>query len=88
MFNKHPVTLLKHSIEVLLYQKTWIGYTFQYPHLPKLKPSVLGPAAVPHNQTQLNVEALLLANEWYAREYEPLYDLRSIVLNYQKLGIN
>jgi GT2 family glycosyltransferase len=88
LFNKHPVTLLKHSIEVLLYQKTWIGYTFQYPHLPKLKPSVLSPAAVPHNQTQLNAEALLLANEWYAREYEPLYDLRSIVLNYQKLGIN
>lgn len=87
LFNKHPVTLLKHCIEVLLYQKTWIGYTLQHSHLPKLKPSVLGPAAVPHSHTQLNAEALLLANEWYAREYEPLYDLRSIVFNYQNLGI-
>lgn len=87
LFNKHPITLLKHCVEVLLYQKTWIGYTLQQPHLPKLKPSVLGPAATPHKQNQLNAEALLLANEWYAREYEPLYDLRSIVLNYQKLGI-
>jgi GT2 family glycosyltransferase len=88
LINKHPVTLLKHCIEVLLSQKTWIGYTLQHPHLPKLKPSVLGAAAVPHSQNQLNAEALLLANEWYAREYEPLYDLRSIVFNYQKLGIS
>ena len=87
LFNKHPLTLIVHSLQVLLHQKTWIGFSAIHPYLPKLKPSVLGPAGVPHRQTQLNAEGLLLADEWYAREYEALYDLRTIFSNYKKLGI-
>ncbi len=86
LLNKHPLTLLSHCIQVLLYQKTWIGFSATHPHLPKLKSSVLGPAGIPHNQTQLNAEGLLLADEWYAREYEALFDLRTIFLNYKSLG--
>jgi hypothetical protein len=70
----------------MLSKKTWIGFSAPHPHLPKLKPSVLGPAGIPHSQTQLNAEGLLLADEWYAREYEALFDLRTIFLNYKSLG--
>lgn len=86
-FNKHPLTLLNHCMQVLINQKTWIGYSAAHPHLPALQPSVLGPAGVPHRQTQLNKEGLLLADEWYARDYEVLYDIKAIISNYKKLGI-
>ncbi|MEQ1798160.1 MAG: glycosyltransferase [Lacibacter sp.] len=88
LFNKHPLTLLNHSMQVLLYRKTWIGYSAVHQHLPKLKPSVLGPAGIPHIQMQLNAEGLLLADEWYAREYEVLNDLSILFSSYKKLGIN
>ncbi len=88
LLNKHPLTLLTHSIQVLLYRKTWIGYSGVHPHLPRLKPSVLGPAGIPHIQMQLNAEGLLLADEWYAREYEVLNDIRILFSSYKKLGIN
>ena len=87
LFNKHPPALLAHCLQVLMYQKTWIGYSSPHPYFPVLKPSVLGPAGIPHRQTQLNAEGLLLADEWYAREYQALYDLRTIISNYKKLGI-
>ena len=88
LFNKHPLTLLNHSMQVLLYRKTWIGYSAVHKHLPKLKPSVLGPAGIPHIQMQLNAEGLLLADEWYAREYEVLNDISILFSSYKKLGIN
>lgn len=88
LFNQHPLSLLKHSLQVLLYKKTWIGYSTTPPHLPKLKPSVLGPAGLPHSQMQLSAEGLLLADEWYAREYEVLNDIRLLLSGYKKLGIN
>jgi len=88
LFNKHPLTLLKHSLQVLLYRKTWVGYSNPHLHLPKLKPSVLGPAGIPHSQMQLNAEGLLLADEWYAREYEVLNDISILFSSYKKLGIN
>ncbi len=88
LFNKHPLTLLNHSMQVLLYRKTWIGYSAARQHLPKLKPSVLAPAGVPHSQMQLNAEGLLLADEWYAREYEVLNDISILFSSYKKLGIN
>ena len=75
-------------MQVLLYRKTWIGYSAVHQHLPKLKPSVLGPAGIPHVQMQLNAEGLLLADEWYAREYEVLNDIRILFSSYKKLGIN
>jgi hypothetical protein len=46
----------------------------------------LGPAGQPHHLSHLKEEGLLLADEWYAREYEPVYDLKTIFANYQKLG--
>jgi O-antigen biosynthesis protein len=86
IFHKQPLGLLRHSFQVLFLQKTWIGFSALRMHLPVLLPSVVGPAGLPHSQSRLKEEGLLLADEWYAREYEPLYDLKIIFTNYQKLG--
>ncbi len=86
IFNKNPLRLLQHSLQVLFNQKTWIGFSASRAHMPVLPPSVLGPAGLPHSRSTLKAEGLLLADEWYAREYEPLYDLKIIFTNYQKLG--
>ena len=87
LLNKHPLILLEHSFEVLSNNKTWIGYTGYVQQLPILKPSVLGPAGVPHSKNSLNTDGLQLANDWYAHSYEPLYDLVTIFTNYKNLGI-
>lgn len=86
IFHKKPVGLLQHSVQVLFKQKTWIGYSSNRPQLPVLPVSILGPAGLPHSSSTLKEEGLLLADEWYAREYEPFYDLKIIFANYQKLG--
>jgi O-antigen biosynthesis protein len=84
--NRHPLQLLIHCFEIIINQKTWIGFSARQPHLPVLKPSVLNPAGVPHSQTQLTAEGLQLADEWYAREYRPGGDLTIIFTSYKKLG--
>ena len=86
IFHKHPLRLLQQSVAVLTGRKTWIGFSAIRKQLPELPPSVLGPAGMPHHASNLKAEGLLLADEWYAREYEPQYDLKTIFTNYQKLG--
>lgn len=86
IMNRHGLGLLQHSMSVITGRKTWIGFSAHRTHLPPLPASVLGPAGQPHHSSQLKEEGLLLADEWYAREYEPVYDLKTIFANYQKLG--
>ena len=77
---------MQNSLQVFFNQKTWIGFSDMRRQLPQLPASIVGPAGLPHSQSRLKEEGLLLADEWYAREYEPLYDLKIIFTNYQKLG--
>ncbi|MFT3846077.1 MAG: glycosyltransferase family 2 protein [Lacibacter sp.] len=86
IFNKHPFTLLRNSLLVLTGKKTWVGFSANRTGLPVLKPSILGASGVPHGEAELNTEALLLADEWYAKEYEAVLDLKTILFNYKKLG--
>lgn len=86
IINRHALSLLQHSLAVFTGRKTWVGFSTSRQHLPTLPASVLGPAGQPHHSSQLKEEGLLLADEWYAREYEPIYDLKTIFANYQKLG--
>jgi hypothetical protein len=86
LLNKHPLQLMIHCLQVIINQKTWIGFSNSYQHLPVLKPSVLNPAGIPHNRPQINTEGLHLADEWYAREYNPGGDIKIILTSYKKLG--
>ncbi|MFY7840056.1 MAG: glycosyltransferase family 2 protein [Lacibacter sp.] len=84
--NRHPLGLLKQSATVFAGKKTWVGYSAMRKQLPQLPPSVVGPAGIPHHSSKLKEEGLLMADEWYAKEYAPQYDLAIIFTNYQKLG--
>ncbi|RXK60543.1 glycosyltransferase [Lacibacter luteus] len=86
IINRHPLGLLKQSAAVLAGKKTWVGYSAMRKQLPQLPASVVGPAGIPHGLSKLKEEGLLMADEWYAKEYEPQYDLATIFTNYQKLG--
>lgn len=88
VMNRHPLGLLRHCLLVLTGSKTWVGYTGAVNGLPALPPSVLGPAGVPHSINKLNTEGLELANEWYAQEYEMLYDVVTVLTHYKNLGIS
>jgi GT2 family glycosyltransferase len=86
IFNRQAAGLLANSAQVLLKKKTWVGFAVPHHHLPVLQPSVVNSAAIPHSQSQLNAEGLLLADEWYAKEYDPVNDIRIIFSAYKKLG--
>jgi hypothetical protein len=88
LFNPHPLRLLLHCFQVLFFKKTWIGFTGNTLGLPKLRPSVLGPAGLPHSMNRLSPEALKEANKWYAQEYAVMYDLITVFSHYKKLGVN
>ena len=88
LLNRHPLRLLQHCLQVLAGRKTWVGYTGNVSGLPVISPSILGPAGVPHSSNKLNAEGLELANEWYAQEYEVLYDVVTVFTHYKNLGIS
>ncbi len=88
LLNRHPFRLLLHSVMVLFAQKTWIGYSGDATGLPLLKPSVLGPAGLPHKLNQLTNEGLGQANDWYAQEYDVMYDLITVFSHYKHLGVS
>jgi len=88
LLNRHPLRLLQNCLQVLAGRKTWVGYTGNVTGLPVISPSILGPAGVPHSSNKLNAEGLELANEWYAQEYEVLYDVVTVFTHYKNLGIS
>ena len=88
LLNRRPVGLLFHSLKVLFAQKTWIGYSGDASGLPFLKPSVLGPAGLPHKLNQLTKDGLRQANDWYALEYDVMYDLITVFSHYKHLGVS
>lgn len=87
LLNRHPLQLLLHSWQVLVAQKTWVGYLGRARNLPPLRPAVLGPAGSTHSSNALNQEGQQQANAWYAQEYELLHDVVILVRHYQNLGI-
>ena len=87
IFHKRPVKFLKNCFHVLTGRKTWVGYTVNSYALPILKGSVLGSNGQPRNAAQpLPVESLHKIDEWYARHYEPVKDLKLIFQHYTDLG--
>lgn len=86
ILHPQPLQLLINCLQVLFFQKTWIGYSGDAGGLPLVLPSVLGPAGLPHAQNELPEEGKRQANAWYASEYEVWYDLIMVFSHYKKLG--
>jgi hypothetical protein len=83
----NPIRFIKNSFSVMLGQKTWIGYILAEPGLPTLRPSVLGSNGFNYAaNSQLPQETLQQLDFWYARDYEPIQDLRILFRNYKRLG--
>ena len=87
LLNPSPLRLLLHALQVLAGRKTWMGYTGLATGLPPLPPAVLGPAGIPHSRNRLNEEGQQQANEWYAQEYDVLYDLVTVLAHHKSLGV-
>jgi O-antigen biosynthesis protein len=86
-FVKHPLTLISNIISILFARKTWIGYAEEDKSLPPLRKGVLASNGVPHSVNRsLSSESLLMLDYWYARDYSPSQDWKTIWRGYRYLG--
>ncbi len=84
---KKPVNFLRNCLAVLFAKKTWIGYAIPEKNLPALHPAVIACNGLPAAAAgQLPTESLQMMDYWYARDYEPMNDLKMIGKTYRKLG--
>jgi hypothetical protein len=84
---KKPFRFLGNCFAVLFAQKTWIGYATKDKHLPRLKAPVIACNGVPASVRQsLPAESLQMMDYWYARDYQPLAEIKMILKLYRKLG--
>lgn len=91
---KKPVRLLTNAVQVLVAQKTWIGYAVQTAALPTLRLAVLTADGIPvHGLLKKACPELAeglggdhqAIDFWYARNWEPVQDIRLIFKNYRRL---
>ncbi|MGV3657075.1 MAG: glycosyltransferase family 2 protein, partial [Chitinophagaceae bacterium] len=86
LFHRKGAGLLQNAIRVLTGRKTWIGYITGTQQLPRLRPAVLAPNGLTPAAAQLlPTENHQLVDYWYAKNYEPLQDLKLILKNYPYL---
>jgi O-antigen biosynthesis protein len=80
---KKPVPLIKNSIKVLVGRKTWIGYQTNGKGLPPLRKAVISETGILEENSTGNTPNI---DYWYARNYEPIHDIRLIFKNYKLLN--
>jgi hypothetical protein len=86
-FVKKPLKFFGSCFKILIAQQTWIGYTLNNRSLPVLRKAIIGCNGVPVSHIQqFPAESLLIVDQWYARDYEPVLDLRLIWKCYRELG--
>jgi len=83
----HPLRFMTNCISVLFARKTWVGYIAGDIGLPRLRAGVLAP----NGQSLLAAgalppESIQLVDYSYARDYEPIQDLKLLAENYRRLG--
>jgi hypothetical protein len=84
---KKPFVFFGNCIHVIGGNRTWIGYFVHSVSLPQLRKGILTPNGQPRTSEQpLPGESLKMIDQWYAREYDPLQDLKMILKNYRYLG--
>lgn len=84
---KKPFAFFKNCLLVLFAKKTWVGYTSHQKNLPQLLTAVIACNGLPVSaKQQLPKESLYMMDYWYARDYEPVTDLKLIWRVYRSLG--
>jgi GT2 family glycosyltransferase len=85
-FSKNFYHFLKNSFLVLIGRKTWVGYLDSPTTLPPLRDGVLTPNGKKVNGQVIPKESIKQLDYWYARNYEPAQDVKTILKNYKNLG--
>jgi O-antigen biosynthesis protein len=81
-----PLLFFRNCLDVLVGRKTWVGYIISSPTLPNLRKGILGSNGMINNGRQtLPKESLEMVDHWYAQEYEPLQDVKTIFAGYKYL---
>jgi len=57
-------------------------YIIHEVQLPMLRKSILGSNGFPLKDQKLPIESLKMVDEWYARDYQPLQDIKTIFSSY------
>ena len=83
---KNPGQFFMNCFAVLVGNRTWVGYISPQKALPRLRKSVLAPNGKLSLSSSLTQENLALLNYWYARNYEPAQDIKTIFKHYKYLG--
>lgn len=84
---KKPFSFFKNCFSVILAHKTWVGYIQEGKNLPVLYPGILTCNGLPRAARQeLPYQSLQMMNYWYARDYEPVTDIKLVWKAYRKLG--
>jgi len=84
---KKPFHFFSNCFSVLFAQKTWIGYAVEEKNLPHLSNAVIACNGIPvSTKHQMPAESLQMMDYWYARDYEPVNDLKLLWRIYRKLG--
>ena len=79
--------VLKRACSVLLAKQTWIGYISYNQMFPALKPAYLNHTYLPNAARQkMKPENLQKLDMIYARDYDWMQDLKTIVQQYKNLG--
>ena len=85
-FVNHPLPFFVNCLKVLAGRGTWVGYSKPSSSLPRLRAGVLSPGGKKPAAGDPAVENRQLLDYWYARNYEPLQDLKTIFHHYHELG--
>ncbi len=81
------LSIIRNAILVISGKKTWIGYSQSTNTLPHLRKGVLATNGLPLNDSSpLKKESLEKIDEWYARNYHWLQDVKMVARHYKKLG--
>jgi GT2 family glycosyltransferase len=87
LLQRKPGSFFKNCFRVLLGSHTWIGYALPSKGLPPLRKGIMAANGIPVKLKQpLTDESLQMMDHWYARDYDPVDELKLIRKLYRRLG--
>jgi hypothetical protein len=87
LFVNRPFSFFSNCFSVLFAARTWVGYAKEAKNIPPLRKAVIACNGIPvSSPNNLPAESLRMMDYWYARDYEPVNDLKMIFAVYRRLG--
>ncbi len=84
---KRPFSFFANCFSVLFGARTWIGYAGNGMGLPAIRRSIITANGIRSSLTQqLSAESLNMLDQWYARDYDPLDELKLLWKSYRRSG--